>query len=101
MTAILLVEDSRDDEELVLLALQQAGIQPVVRVARDGEQALERLDDPPAGGFLFVLLDLKIPKLDGFEVLRRIRERPDTRLLPVVVFSSSDVPADIERAYGL
>jgi two-component system, response regulator len=97
MTSILLVEDCRDDEELVMLALQQAGIQAQVTVARDGEEALERV----SAGFQLVLLDLKLPKVDGFEVLRRIRQTAPTRLLPVVVFSSSDVPTDVERAYAL
>jgi two-component system, response regulator len=97
VTSILLVEDSRDDEELVMLALQQAGIQASVTVAHDGEEAMERVS--PA--FQLVLLDLKLPKLDGFEVLRRIREGQATRHLPVVVFSSSDLPVDVERAYRL
>lgn len=98
---ILLVEDSRDDEELALLALRQAGFSATVQVARDGEEAVACLAAMPPGGFRLVLLDLKIPKLDGFEVLRRIRSSNGTALLPVVVFSSSDTPSDIERAYRL
>ena len=69
-------------------------------LARDGEEALNILAGThPHGGFRLVLLDLKIPKLDGFEVLRRIRADTVTRSLPVVVFSSSDVVEDIERTY--
>jgi two-component system, response regulator len=95
---ILLVEDSADDEELVKLALQQAGFANQVRVARDGEQALDALAELPAGVRL-VVLDLKLPKLNGFELLRQIRANPATAQLPVVVFTSSDAPEDIRRAY--
>ncbi|MCC6575621.1 MAG: response regulator [Planctomycetes bacterium] len=101
-TNILLVEDSRDDEELVLLALRQAGISADVAVARDGEQAVARLGNAAEmAAMRMVLLDLKVPKLNGFEVLKRIRANDATRRLPVVVFTSSDVRSDIERAYEL
>lgn len=101
---ILLVEDTPDDEELALLALDDAGVTNEIRVARDGVEALAALFDahggvhrPPA----FVMLDLKLPKLDGFEVLTRIRRDERTRTLPVVILSSSGLDSDVTRAYEL
>ena len=93
---ILLVEDNADDEALTLRALSRNNIGNEVIVARDGEEALDWLfctgsqakrdaRDQPA----LVLLDLKLPKVDGLEVLRRIREHPETRLVPVVILTSS------------
>jgi two-component system response regulator len=103
---ILLVEDSADDEALTLRALSRNNIGNEVVVARDGEEALEWLfatgrhadrdnRDQPA----LVLLDLKLPKIDGLEVLRRIRERPETRLVPVVILTSSREDQDRLRGY--
>jgi two-component system response regulator len=99
---ILLVEDSQDDEELAVLALRETGLEVTIDVARDGEEAIRYLFDRDDGALpACVFLDVKLPKLDGFEVLRRIRESPRTRFLPVVVLTSSDVPEDIARAYEL
>lgn len=94
---ILLVDDSPDDELLTIDALRQASIKNVIRVARDGAEAIEVLksEQPPD----LVLLDLKLPKVAGFDVLRSIRERPETRFLPVIVVTSSSEPSDMERAY--
>lgn len=104
---ILLVEDNPDDEELTLLAFEQNGISNPIAVAHDGAEALELLfgADPPEGrdGALpaVVLLDLKLPKVDGFEVLRRIRADERTRFLPVVVLTSSRQDEDLVASYTL
>jgi len=103
--AILLVEDNPDDEELTLRALSKAGIANRITVARDGEEALDylfrrgRWAQRPGGLPVVVLLDLKLPKLDGHEVLRAIRSDERTHLLPVVVLTSSDEEDDIVRSY--
>jgi DNA-binding response OmpR family regulator len=95
---ILLVEDNPDDEALTRRALAKNNIQNEVRVARDGAEALELLDviTPEV-----VLLDLKLPKVDGLEVLRRIRADERTRLLPVVILTSSKEETDLVSGYGL
>lgn len=105
---ILLVEDNPDDEALARRALARIEVPNEVAVARDGAEALDFLfgtgpfaarnaDDLPA----VVLLDLKLPKVDGLEVLRRLRADPRTRLLPVVVLSSSDEEHDVSESYRL
>jgi CheY-like chemotaxis protein len=102
--AILLVEDNPDDEELTLRALARNNIANEVVVARDGEEALRSLvgEGGSAGGRLpmLVLLDLKLPKVEGLEVLSRIRADPRTRLLPVVVLTSSTEERDLVESYG-
>lgn len=100
--AILLVEDNPDDEELTTMALRDCGVKNEIVVARDGVEAVARLDEWRSTSPLpmFVLLDLKIPRLNGFEVLRWIREHPETRSLPVVVLTSSDDRQDIARGYA-
>jgi CheY-like chemotaxis protein len=105
---ILLVEDSADDELLTIRALRKNNILNEVVIARDGAQALELLlgNSSVQGGAdglspHFVLLDLKLPKMSGLEVLRKLRENEKTRLLPVVVFSSSDERQDILESYNL
>jgi two-component system response regulator len=95
-----LVEDNRDDEELMLRALKKNGVTDDVFVARDGVQALDFLfttPDPPR----LVLLDLKLPKIDGLGVLARVRADPRTKLLPVVVLTSSKEESDVQQAYAL
>lgn len=101
---ILLVEDNPDDEALTIRALEKNHISNEVVVARDGVQALELLlgdgvadEDLPA----VVLLDLKLPKVDGLEVLRRIRADERTRLLPVVLLTSSKEEKDVIAGYEL
>jgi two-component system, response regulator len=105
---ILLVEDNPDDEALTVRALRKSKIVNEVVVARDGVQALEYLfaEGPYAGRDVttmpqVVLLDLKLPKLDGLEVLRRMRSDPRTKLLPVVVLTSSNEEQDRINSYGL
>jgi two-component system response regulator len=99
---ILLVEDSRDDAELALLALEQADAVASIRRVRDGAEALAVLFGAPWATLpALVLLDIKLPKVGGFEVLRRIRADTRTRFVPTVILSSSDTPEDIERAYAL
>jgi len=95
---ILLVEDNPDDETLTRRALAKNNIQNEVRVARDGAEALELLQTVTPE---LVLLDLKLPKVDGLEVLRRIRADERTRLLPVVILTSSKEERDLVAGYGL
>ena len=99
---ILLVEDNPDDEALTLRALRMSGVDHRVAVARDGVEAIEYLSG--AGGEArprpaLVLLDMKLPKVDGLQVLERIRGNPATELLPVVVLSTSQDEHDIRGAY--
>jgi two-component system response regulator len=101
---ILLVEDNADDEALTLRALAKNNIANPVVVARDGVEAVAYLlgaPEAPAAGPLpaLVLLDLKLPKLDGLEVLQRLRAAPRTHRLPVVVLTSSKQESDLVEAY--
>jgi CheY-like chemotaxis protein len=98
---ILLVEDDPDHELLTIRALKKSNIANDIRVARDGEEALELLFGENAIHPQVVLLDLKLPKIDGLEVLRRIRQNDASRLLPVVVLTSSDEERDVVRSYQL
>lgn len=105
---ILLVEDNPDDEALTLRAFRKSNILNPVVVARDGVEALDYLfgtgmhagrdtgEQPQV-----VLLDLKLPRLDGLEVLRRLRADPRTRLLPVVILTTSNEDQDILSSYQL
>ena len=106
--AILLVEDNPDDEALTLRALDKNNVANEVVVAHDGVEALDYLfgTGPYQGRDTHqlpqvVLLDLKLPRLDGLEVLRRIRAEPVTRLLPVVVLTSSKEDSDLVDSYRL
>jgi two-component system response regulator len=101
---ILLVEDNPDDVELALLALQANGMDNHTVVARDGQEAVDyllRLDHDSESRPEVILLDLKLPGLDGFEVLRRVRANPLTRFLPVVILSSSREERDLTACYEL
>jgi two-component system, response regulator len=105
---ILLVEDNADDEELTLRALKKNNIHNEVVVARDGEQALDYLfgTGAYAGRDLtmmpqLILLDLKLPKIDGLQVLQRLRADRRTSLLPVVILTSSKEQQDLMRGYSL
>lgn len=103
---ILLVEDNPDDEELTILALKQSKILNKVVVAHDGVEALDYLfstgkfaDRSEAGDPQIVLLDLKLPRLGGMDVLRRMRSDPRTKYTPVVVLTSSSEDEDVLSSY--
>jgi two-component system, response regulator len=105
---ILLVEDNPDDLQLTLRSLQKANLANRVQVARDGAEALEfifcqgafsarKIEEPPK----VILLDLKLPKVDGLEVLQRIKNDPRTQGIPVVVLTSSREQRDVVESYRL
>jgi two-component system, response regulator len=105
---ILLVEDNPQDLELTLRALKKAGVANRIHVARDGAEALEfifcegphagrRIDDVPK----VILLDLKLPKVDGLEVLQRVKGDPRTKAIPVTILTSSKEQRDIVDSYHL
>ena len=98
---ILLVEDNPDDELLTLRALKQNNIVNEVAVVRDGQEALDYLLASQKPLPTVVLLDLKLPKVDGLEVLRRVRADPRTKLLPVVILTSSKEEQDLISGYSL
>jgi two-component system, response regulator len=104
---ILLVEDNRDDEELTMRALRKNNIQNEIVVARDGVEALDLLfaTGTHAGhkplAPQVILLDLKLPRVDGLEVLRRLRANELTRLVPVVILTSSNEEQDRLQGYDL
>jgi len=105
---ILLVEDSPSDVELTLHALREEKLANSIHVARDGEEALDFLfcrgpyaarssDHPPR----LILLDLKLPKVDGLEVLRQVKSDPRTKSIPVVILTSSREEWDVINGYNL
>jgi two-component system, response regulator len=105
---ILLVEDNPQDLELTLRALRKGNLTNRIQVARDGAEALEFIfcEGPHAGrkvenGPKVILLDLKLPKVDGLEVLRRIKSDPRTKSIPVVVLTSSKEQSDVVESYRL
>ena len=104
---ILLAEDSDRDAELTLKALAQHNLVNEIERARDGAEALDYLcrrgqfSNRPDGNPTVVLLDLKMPKMDGLEVLRQIRSDPQLKLIPVVVMTSSREEQDVVRSYEL
>ncbi len=100
-TEILLVEDNPDDRELTLRALRQHRLANRIEVARDGAEALAFLSAASAPLPKVVLLDLKLPKVSGIEVLEAIRADDRTRTLPVVVLTSSREEPDVKRCYEL
>jgi len=105
---ILLVEDNQDDMDMALHALRQGKLANNIFVARDGEEALDFLfcrgafaersfDRPPK----LVLLDLKLPKVDGLEVLKQVKADPRTKVIPVVIMTSSKEERDLVASYHL
>ncbi|HEX6803951.1 MAG TPA: response regulator [Terriglobales bacterium] len=105
---ILLVEDNKDDLELTLHALRKERLANRIQIARDGEEAIDFLfcrngfaersfEQPPR----LVLLDLKLPKVDGMEVLRQLKAEPRTRTIPVVILTSSKEERDLINSYNL
>lgn len=105
--AILLVEDNPDDVELTLRAFKKNNIANEIIVARDGDEALDLLFKKSAPGqrrrpdFALILLDLKLPKLDGLEVLKHLRSDAWTKCIPVVILTSSREEQDIVNSYNL
>jgi two-component system, response regulator len=105
---LLLVEDNASDEQLALLAFKRANVPCDIVVARDGADALDFLfvegkhagRDPGVRPDL-ILLDLKLPRISGLDVLRKLRAHAATRLLPVVVLTASGEDADVQRCYEL
>lgn len=102
---ILLVEDSDDDVVLTRLALEQNNIANELVVARDGAEAIEQLSEEKIAGHgvlpTVVLLDLNLPKVNGMEVLKFIREDQRTQLIPIVILSSSEEQRDLINSYAL
>ena len=104
---ILLVEDSEEDLELTLRALRSSKIANHVRIARDGVEALDYLFAEQKGSRSasrtprVILLDLKLPRIDGLEVLRRVKSDPATQGIPVVVLTSSAEQRDVVESYRL
>lgn len=103
---VLVVEDNPDDEALTLRGLRRCGLPMEVSVARDGAEALDLLTGDLSNTSLaqaprLVLLDLKLPKMGGLEVLEAVRANPRTATMPVVCMTSSDEVTDTTRSYGL
>ncbi len=105
---ILLVEDNPDDEELTLMGLKNSGVLNEVVVVRDGEEAMQFLlaegqykDRNPAAIPAVILLDLKLPKLSGLEVLEQLRANQLTKCAPVVILTSSSEEEDVINSYKL
>ncbi len=105
---LLLVEDNPDDEALMLRAFKKSNIKEEVVVVRDGAEAVKYLLEQGINGDetrevlpRVVFLDLKLPRLDGLEVLQRIRSNPATRLLPVVILTTSGQEEDLRKSYVL
>jgi DNA-binding response OmpR family regulator len=100
-TCIALVEDNPDDEALTMRALKRHGIANQIVVLRDGVEALDFLLDRSKPLPHLVLLDLKLPRVDGLEVLKRLRSEPRTELLPIVILTSSKEERDVIDGYRL
>jgi CheY-like chemotaxis protein len=105
---ILMVEDDPDDLDMALRALRKANLANHIQIARDGAEALEFIfcQGPHAGrkienGPRVILLDLKLPKVDGMEVLNRVKSDPRTKMIPVVMLTSSSEQKDVIESYNL
>lgn len=101
-TDVLIVDDNVADAELVVAALRGRLPSVTALVARDGAEAIAILENlPDSEKPRLILLDLKMPKVDGFEVLRQIKADPQTRSIPVVIMTSSSLARDVSLAYSL
>ena len=105
-TKILLVEDNPDDVELTLLAFKEYNLSNQIVVARDGQEALDILfpsEEKSKKSKLpdIILLDLKLPKVSGLEVLKEIKTHPETRIIPVIVLTTSNEDRDMRDSYRL
>lgn len=103
---ILLVEDNEQDEILTIKALQKNKILNEIKVARDGLEAIELLFDDTSQSYerelpQLILLDLKLPKIDGLEVLKNIRSHPRTKIVPVVILTTSKEDSDLLSGYEM
>jgi CheY-like chemotaxis protein len=100
---VLLVEDADIDVEFTRLAFEREGMPAMLRVARDGESALEVINADGGHPPRLILLDLGLPRMSGFEVLEAVRhhENPRVRRTPIVILTTSRAPADVQRAYDL
>ena len=105
---ILLVEDNPDDREMTLRALSKANLANRVHIARDGAEAVAFIfgegvhaERQPQNGPKLILLDLKLPKIDGMEVLERVKSDPRTKMIPVVMLTSSKQQRDLIESYRL
>lgn len=102
-TKIFLVEDNIGDVRLIKNSLEEMGIDHCCTVASNGVEALEHLNEKEGQKFVnkhdLIILDLNLPKKSGLEVLKEIKSIPGLKHIPVVIFSSSDAPADVKKAY--
>ena len=105
---VLLVEDDPNDEELALVAFKKLGFRNQIKVIREGSEALDYLfnrgdyeETKPTTALRVILLDLKLPKVDGLEVIRQIKLNNDTKTIPIVVLSSSNHESDVRSSYNL
>jgi CheY-like chemotaxis protein len=100
---VLLVEDNPMDVDLTKRALGRAGIEIRINIARDGEEAIGYIDRWDQGETLprFILLDLKLPKINGIEVLKRLKAHPKYQRIPIIILSSSTEDTDLKNAYTL
>jgi DNA-binding response OmpR family regulator len=107
LSRILIVEDNEDDLELTIDALKANNLVNIIEIARDGEEALDYLfyknkwSTRANGNPAVILLDLKLPKVSGLEVLKKIREKEETKMIPVVILTSSSEEQDIIEGYRL
>ncbi len=98
---ILLIEDNPDDEKLTLRAMAKRKIANPIVVARDGQEAVDYLFDPAKPLPAVILLDLKLPKIGGLDILKQARTNERTKLVPIVVLTSSKEDADLVASYNL
>ena len=104
---ILIAEDSANDLELTIAALDENRLANEIVAVRDGAEAIDYLEYPgafagrPGGNPALVLLDLKMPKVGGLEVIERLKSDPQLRSIPIIVLTSSDRQEDVDRAYSL